>query len=86
MDMLRHYRQIAELIQVNDDSTFTNLFNLNSNTLLQKSFPRQTFHFYTLGSNNTIKVMEFIVEEVNGSAKTNIQVVLIKRGILSPKK
>lgn len=76
----------SDMIQVHDDSTFTNLFNLNQNTFTSKSFPRQTFHFYTLGSNNTIKVMELIVEEKNGNSKTNIQVVLIKRGVLNPRK
>ncbi len=76
----------SELIQVHDDLTFTNLFNLNFDTLQSKAFPRQTFNFYTLGSNNTINVMELIVEELNATSKTNVQVVLIKRGVLNPKK
>lgn len=75
-----------ELIGMHEDSTFTNSFNLNYNTLRFSAFPRQTFHFYTLASNDTIDVAELTVDTVRGSPKTNIQVVLIKRGVLTPQK
>jgi len=76
----------SELIQLHDDSAFTNLFKLNVNTLRSRAFKQQTFHFYTLGNNNTIRIKELIVEELEGNSKTNIQIVLIKSGILSPKR
>jgi hypothetical protein len=76
----------AELTGVHDASTFTNLFKLDLNTFIFPSGPQsgaQRFHFYSLGTNNTIEVMEVFAQE---TTRSNIQVVLVKRGVLYPTK
>jgi hypothetical protein len=79
----------SEFSKAQDVSSLTNILKLDFNTF--RIYPTnanvddtQGFHFYTLGSNNTIRVMEVVVHRM--ASDTNILGIIVKRGTLYPTK
>ena len=72
-----------ELVKIQNVSTYTNALKFEYNPFGNYS-SQLGVHYFTLGSSNTIKVMEVVIHK--SSSDTNIQGVLVKRGVLYPMK